>query len=80
MVTYYVSTDCVAAVLEKDEILCTDNLREEIASCLEATGLCPWADIEAELYSFNSRWLLIARPRSPVRQRVRRDFPRLKRR
>ena len=80
MVTYYTSPDCVAAVLEKDEILSTDNLREDIASCLEAAGLCPWPDIEADLYSFNGRWLLIARPRSPVRQRVRCDFPRLKRR
>ena len=67
MVTYCITPDCVALLLAPDEPVA---VRSAVASCLCEKGLDPWQDMEAELYSCQDGRLLIARPRSPLRQRV----------
>lgn len=76
MVTYYISQDCVAAILEGDEEL---DIRGAVSACLSSAGLPPWRDMETELYSHDGRKLLIARPCPPARQRLFGAFPRLRR-
>ena len=79
MVTYHVSPDCVAAILSDRELPCKQDIQSAVCACLTASGYPPWPDIEAELYCLEGRRLLIARPRSPVRERLRGSFPRLRR-
>ena len=76
MVTYHVSSDCIAAFLDASE---TVNIRMAVSSCLAAAGCRPWQDMEAELYDMDGRCLLIARPRPPARERLIGNFPRLNR-
>lgn len=79
MVTYYVSSDCVAAVLENEEMMNNNCIREAVSACLHAAGCRPWPDMEAELYYLDGQCLLIARPSPPLRQRLKGHFPRLTR-
>ena len=79
MVTYYVSSDCVAAVLEREEAVNQAAVRAAVSDCLALAGRRPWEEMEAERYGLENRFLLIARPRSPALRRLSGDFPRLRR-
>lgn len=76
MVTYCISSDCVALFLSPGEPV---SVRSAVASCLCEKGLRPWRDMEAELFSCPDGRLLIARPRAPIRQRLSPATPRLRR-
>lgn len=76
MVTYCISSDCVALFLAPEEPI---PLRSAVDSCLCEMGLRPWRDMEAELFSCPDGSLLIARPRAPIRQRLSPAAPRLRR-
>lgn len=77
MIPYYISQDCIAAFLDKDEAM---NIDEALACWLIAAGCTPWDGVEAELYPLGGRSLLIARPRPPLRERLKGRYPRLRRR
>lgn len=79
MVTFHVSSDCVAAVLEKNEVLSEEEVLSAVSHCLQEAGCRPWEETEAELYSLGGSQLLLARPCPPVRRRLTGNFPRLKR-
>ena len=66
MVTSYISSTCIALMLDEDEIF---NLRSAVDTSLCAAGFDPWSDIEAELYESSNSRLLLARPRSPLTER-----------
>ncbi len=76
MVTYAVTKDTIAVILDGSE---TISPRDIIESCLIAHGLEPWPDIEAEQFSFCGQRLLIARPRPPLLSRTNGKMPRLHR-
>ena len=77
MVTYCISSDCVALLLPEG----TDfPVRTLVTACLRKEGLRPWSDMEAELYAAPCGRLLIARPRGPLRSRLAQNAPRLCRR
>ncbi len=76
MVTYCISSDCVVLLLSPNESV---SVRSAVDDCLCEKGLCPWRDMEAELFSCPEGRLLIARPRSPIRQRLSPAEPRLRR-
>ena len=78
MVTVLVSSDCVAAIL-KGGPLSPEEIRLAVSVCLEATGRQPWEELEAEVYRLGGRLLPIARPRPPLRRRIKTGSPRLKR-
>ena len=77
MVTYCISSDCVALLLPAEE---GAPVRALVSDCLRSAGLRPWQDMEAELFSSPVGRLLIARPRAPLRQRTSPSVCRLTRR
>ena len=62
MVTYCISSDCVALLLPPDVSV---SVRSVVSFCLRVRGLSPWPDMEAELFCCPKGRLLIARPRPP---------------
>ena len=46
-----------------------ETLLRAVRRALEAAGLEPWSAIEAEVYTYGSRGLLIARPAPPMLER-----------
>lgn len=76
MITYTVTREAVAVILDSSERL---PLRNIIENCLISNGLEPWADIEIEEFSLCNERLLIARPRAPMTARIWTGAPRLQR-
>lgn len=76
MVTYCISSDCVAVLLAPGEPV---SVRSAVSDCLRAVGLRPWQDMEAELFSCREGKMLIARPSPPLRRRCGPNVPRLRR-
>jgi hypothetical protein len=77
MVTYCISSDCVALLLEEGE---PRSVRELVSDCLRRRGLPLWRSLEAELYTSCAGALLIARPEAPLRERLSTPPRRLRRR
>lgn len=76
MITYTVTQDAVAVILDDSEHTPLKNL---IENCLISYGLEPWPDIEAEQFTLCGESLVIARPRAPLSMRTGRSTPRLRR-
>ena len=76
MVTYCISSECVALLLPPDVSL---SVRSVVFLCLRLRGLPLWPDMEAELFCCPRGRLLIARPCAPRRCRLHAG-PRLRRR
>jgi hypothetical protein len=66
MVTYCISSDCVALLLPPEVSV---SVRSVVSFCLRARGFSPWPDMEAELFCCPKGRLLIARPCPPRRMR-----------
>ena len=66
MFTYSVTKESLIAAIDAEEI---GYIRPLVRSCLEAQGLSPWDDVEAEIFPGKRDLLLIARPRSPLSSR-----------
>ena len=75
MVTYCITSECVALLLPPDGSV---SVRSLVLLCLRLRGLPLWPDMEAELFCCPRGRLLRARPRPPLRCR-RRSGPRLHR-
>jgi len=76
MVTYCVSSECVALLLKPEESV---SVRRAVSDCLIAVGLMPWNNMEAELFACTGGKLLIARPCPPLCRRCSPAAPRLRR-
>ena len=76
MVTYCVSPDCVALLLDPEEPL---ELCPAVSATLRLAGFAPWQEMEGELYSGTEGRLLIARPCPPHLHRCSGTVPRLRR-
>lgn len=63
MVTVCVSKDTLALLLSEEELR---DVRAVVRLSLEAAGLEPWHDLEAEFFERPGGGLLLARPRPPL--------------
>ena len=63
MVTVCASKDTLALLLSEEELR---DVRAVIRFSLEAAGLEPWHDLEAELFMRPGGGMLLARPRPPL--------------
>jgi hypothetical protein len=69
MTSSAVSEDAVALLLRERQIS-GPELLEAVRSALSAAGCEPWAKMEAEIFTYGSGTLLIARPAPPLRERI----------
>ncbi|MGI5976438.1 MAG: hypothetical protein ACOX68_01910 [Candidatus Limivicinus sp.] len=76
MITFAVTNETVALLLEENEL---SDVRAAVESRLSMSGFSPWKDMEAELFTYNGRRLLIARPCRPRLCRLGTKSPRLRR-
>ena len=56
-----------------------EELRRAVSSALAGAGWGAWRDIEAEIYTYGEKRLVIARPVPPLTARVGPGLPRLRR-
>ena len=68
MVTVCASKDTLALLLSEEELR---DVRTAIRLSLEAAGVEPWHDLEAEYFERPGGGLLLARPRPPLLTRGR---------
>ena len=77
MDTYFFKDDQIAIILSETG---ESDPRELLARCFGGSDALPWPAADVDFFERGDLCLLLARPSSPLRSRVRRGDPRICRR
>lgn len=69
MLSETVSSEALAIILD-GESFTNDEISMELTSAFERSETQPWKSVEADIYTYRGRTLILAYPTPPMRDRV----------